>query len=62
VLWFDSQALKAAANTGRRQNYKYAGYIPPAGSVPQSPDHPGGRVLYGKVELDVRKSDQKQFD
>jgi len=63
VLLFDSQALKAAANTGRRQNYKYAGLYSLRLAVSRS--HPITRVgesLYGKVELDVRKSDQKQFD
>ena len=63
VLLFDSKALKAAANTGRRQNYRYAGLYSLRLAV--SRGHPITRVgesLYGKVELDVRKSDQKQFD
>jgi hypothetical protein len=63
VLLFDSKALKAAANTVRRQNYKYAGLYSLRLAVSRS--HPITRVgesLYGKVELDMRKSDQKQFD
>ena len=63
VLLFDSKALKAAAGAGRRQNYEYAGLY--ALRMAVSRTHPMTRVgehLYGKVELDVRKSDQKQFD
>jgi glycosyltransferase involved in cell wall biosynthesis len=63
VLLFDSKALKAAASAGRRQNYQYAGLYSLWLAVSRT--HPITRVgehLYGKVELDVRKSDQKQFD
>lgn len=63
VLLFDSKALKAAASAGRGQNFEYAGLY--ALRMAVSRTHPITRVgehLYGKVELDVRKSDQKQFD
>ena len=63
VLFFDTKALKAAAGAGRRQNFKYAGLY--ALRLAVSRTHPLTRVgehLYGKVELDVRKSDVKQFD
>src|ERR1035437_5355349 len=59
VLLFDSKALKAAASAGRRQNHEYAGLY--ALRMALSRTHPIARVgehLYGKVELDVRKSDQ----
>jgi glycosyltransferase involved in cell wall biosynthesis len=63
VLLFDSKVLKAAANAGKRQKFEYAGLY--ALRMAVSRTHPLTRVgehLYGKVELDVRKSDQKQFD
>jgi glycosyltransferase involved in cell wall biosynthesis len=63
VLLFDSKALKPAASAGRGQNFEYAGLY--ALRMAVSRTHPITRVgehLYGKVELDVRKSDQKQFD
>jgi glycosyltransferase involved in cell wall biosynthesis len=63
VLLFDSKALKAAASAGKRQKFDYAGLY--ALRMAVSRTHPITRVgehLYGKVELDVRKSDQKQFD
>ncbi len=63
VLLFDSKALKVAARAGGQQKYKYAGLYAVRLAVSRS--HPITRVgesLYGKVELDVRKSDQKQFD
>ena len=63
VLLFDSKALKSAASAGKRQKFEYAGLYALRMAVSRS--HPITRVgehLYGKVELDVRKSDQKQFD
>jgi glycosyltransferase involved in cell wall biosynthesis len=63
VLLFDSQALKAAASSGRRQDYEYAGLY--ALRLAVSHHYPITRVaehLYGKAEQDVRKSDQRQFD
>jgi glycosyltransferase involved in cell wall biosynthesis len=63
VLLFESKALKAAASSGRKQNFKFAGLYSLWLAVSRT--HPITRVgehLYGKVELDVRKSDQKQFD
>jgi glycosyltransferase involved in cell wall biosynthesis len=63
VLLFDSKALKLAASAGNRQKFEYAGLY--ALRMAVSRTHPITRVgehLYGKVELDVRKSDQKQFD
>ena len=63
VLLFDTKALKAAASARRRQNFEYAGLYSLWLAV--SRRHPVTRVgehLYGKAELDVRKSDQKQFD
>jgi glycosyltransferase involved in cell wall biosynthesis len=63
VLLFDSKAVKAAASAGKRQKFDYAGLY--ALRMAVSRTHPITRVgehLYGKVELDVRKSDQKQFD
>jgi glycosyltransferase involved in cell wall biosynthesis len=63
VLLFDSKALKAAAKAGERQNYEYAGLYSLRLAVSRSyPITRVGESLYGKVELDVRKSDQKQFD
>ena len=63
VLLFDSQALKAAANSAKRQNFEYAGLY--ALRLAVSCHYLITRVgehLYGKAEQDVRKSDQKQFD
>src|ERR1019366_3529651 len=63
VLLFDSKALKTAASAGRGQKFEYAGLYTLRLAVSRT--HPITRVgehLYGKVELDVRKSDQKQFD
>ncbi len=62
VLLFDTKAVKTAA-AGQRQNFQYAGLY--ALRMAVSRLRPITRVvehLYGKVELDVRKSDQKQFD
>ena len=63
VLLFDTKALKAAAAVGAGQNFQYAGLY--ALRMAVSRQHPITRVgehLYGRVEVDVRKSDQKQFD
>ena len=63
VLWFNSQALKAAADAGRKQNYEYAGLYSLWLAV--SRRYPLTRVgehLYSKAEQDARRSDQKQFD
>ena len=62
VLFFDTTTLAAAA-AGCQQNFQYAGLY--ALRMAVSRQRPITRVvehLYGKVELDVRKSDQKQFD
>ncbi len=62
VLLFDTKGLKAAA-TSLKQDFLYAGLY--ALRLAVSRQQPLTRVaehLYGKVELDVRKSDQKQFD
>ena len=62
VLFFDTKALKAAA-ASLRQDFQYAGLY--ALRMAVSRRRPISRVaeyLYGKVELDVRQSDQKQFD
>ena len=59
VLLFDSKALKTAASAGRGQKFEYAGLYTLRLAVSRT--HPITRVgehLYGKVELDVRKSDQ----
>ena len=63
VLLLDNQALKTAANAGRRQHYEFAGLY--ALRLAVSRRYPITRVgehLYGKAEQDIRKSDQKQFD
>ena len=63
VLLFDTKALKAAVGSAPRQKFQYAGLY--ALRMAISRQHPITRVgehLYGKVELDVRRSDQKQFD
>ncbi|HOX56681.1 MAG TPA: glycosyltransferase family A protein [Candidatus Paceibacterota bacterium] len=62
VLFLSTKALKAAA-ASLRQDFQYAGLY--ALRMAVSRQHTLTRVvehLYGKVELDVRKSDQKQFD
>jgi glycosyltransferase involved in cell wall biosynthesis len=62
VLFFDTKSLKAAA-AGCKQKFEYAGLY--ALRMAVSRLRPITRVvehLYGKVELDVRRSDQKQFD
>jgi len=62
VLLFDTKTLKAAA-AACRQGFQYAGLY--ALRMAVSRLKPLTRVvehLYGKVELDVRRSDQKQFD
>ncbi len=61
VLFFDTKAFKAAAS--QRRNFQHAGLYSLRLGVSRL--RPLTRVvehLYGKVELDVRKSDQKQFD
>jgi Glycosyl transferase family 2 len=63
VLFFDTNAFKAAAGAGRQQDFKYAGLY--ALRLALSRTHPLTRVgehLYGKAEEDVRRSDVKQFD
>jgi len=61
VLLFDSKAFKAAAR--QRQNFQHAGlYSLWLGVSRLRPLTRVAEHLYGKVELDVRKSDQKQFD
>jgi len=63
VLLFNTKALKAAATAGRAQKYEYAGLYALRLEVSRSlPITRVGEHLYGKVELDVRQSDQKQFD
>jgi GT2 family glycosyltransferase len=63
VLFFDTQTLKAAAAANRRQDFQYAGLYSFRLAVSrQRPITRVGEHLYGKVEQDVRKSDQKQFD
>ena len=62
VLLFETKTLKAAA-AGQRQAFQYAGLY--ALRMAVSRLCPVTRIaehLYGKVELDVRRSDQKQFD
>ncbi len=62
VLCFETRAFKAAA-ASRGQDFQYAGLYSLRLGVSRL--RPLTRVvehLYGKVELDVRKSDQKQFD
>jgi hypothetical protein len=63
VLLFDTKALRAAVGSVPRQKFQYAGLY--ALRMAVSRRRPITRVsehLYGKVELDVRRSDQKQFD
>jgi glycosyltransferase involved in cell wall biosynthesis len=63
VLLFETKALKAAVAAGRRQNFQYAGLYAARMAVSrQKAITRVGEHLYGKVELDVRQSDQKQFD
>lgn len=63
VLLFDSKALQAAARDAARQDFRYAGLYALRMAVSrQRPITRVGEHLYGKVELDARKSDQKQFD
>jgi hypothetical protein len=63
VLLFESKALKAAAAAIARQDSQYAGlYALRMAISRQRPITRVGEHLYGKVELDLRKSDQKQFD
>ena len=63
VLLFDTKALKAAASANARQNFDYAGLYSLRMAVSRKqPLTRVGESLYGKVELDVRQSDQKQFD
>jgi hypothetical protein len=63
VLFFNTKALKAAAAAGRKQEFQYAGlYALRLAVSRQLPLTRIGEHLYGKVELDVRRSDQKQFD
>jgi glycosyltransferase involved in cell wall biosynthesis len=63
VLLFDSQALKVAAGTPRKQNYQYAGLYSLWLAVSRrQPLTRVGEHLYRKAEQDARKSDQKQFD
>ena len=63
VLLFDAKALKEAAATAPRQNFQYAGLYSLRMAISrQRPITRVGEHLYGKVELDARKSDQKQFD
>ena len=58
-----AKALKAAAASAPRQNFQYAGlYALRMAISRQRPITRVGEHLYGKVELDARKSDQKQFD
>ena len=62
VMLFDTKTLKTAA-VACRQDFQYAGLY--ALRMAVSRLRPITRVvehLYGKVELDVRRSDQKQFD
>lgn len=63
VLLFDTQALKATVAGAARQSFHYAGLYALRMAVSRHrPITRVGEHLYGKVELDVRKSDQKQFD
>jgi glycosyltransferase involved in cell wall biosynthesis len=62
VLFLNTKTLKAAA-ADLRPDFQFAGLY--ALRMAVSRRQPISRVaehLYGKVELDVRKSDQKQFD
>ncbi len=62
VLLFDTKAFKAAA-TGVKRQSQFAGLYALRMAVSRrQPITRVGEHLYGKVELDVRKSDQKQFD
>lgn len=63
VLFFDTQALKAAAASTRRQVCEFAGLYALRLAVSRArPLTRIGEFLYGKAEQDVRKSDEKQFD
>ena len=62
VLFFNTETLKAAA-TDLRQDFQFAGLYALRMAVSRRKALTRiGESLYGKVELDVRKSDQKQFD
>ena len=62
VLLFDTKTLKAAA-AGLRQPFQFAGLYALRMAVSRLRHITRvGEHLYGKVELDVRRSDQKQFD
>ncbi len=62
VLLFNTEALKAAA-ADLRQQFQFAGLYALRMAVSRrKPIHRVAEHLYGKVELDVRRSDQKQFD
>jgi hypothetical protein len=63
VLLFDTKALKAAAVATPPQDLQFAGlYALRLALSRLRPITRVGEHLYGKVELDVRESDQKQFD
>src|SRR5208337_440757 len=63
VLLFDTKALKAAAAATPPQDFQFAGlYALRLALSRLRPITRVGEHLYGKVELDGRKSDQKQFD
>jgi hypothetical protein len=63
VLLFDSKALKAAIGSAPRQDFQFAGLYALRMAVSRHrPITRIGEHLYGKVELDMRKSDQRQFD
>jgi glycosyltransferase involved in cell wall biosynthesis len=63
ALLFNTKALKAAVDSAPRQTFQYAGLYALRMAVSrQRPITRVGEHLYGKVELDVRKSDRKQFD
>jgi hypothetical protein len=63
VLLFDTKALKTAVAATPRQDFQFAGLYALRMALSRlRPITRVGEHLYGKVELDVRKSDQKQFD
>lgn len=63
VLLFDTKALKAAVAATPPQDFQFAGLYALRMALSRlRPITRVGEHLYGKVELDVRKSDQKQFD
>ena len=63
VLFFNTKTFKAGAAACRKQKFKFAGLYAVRMAVSRlQPLTRIGEHLYGKVELDVRRSDQKQFD